>query len=109
MGLHIAIRKGHIMTKELLKAAEIRAFRSFLQALVMSIPAGFVVTPAMIQYFNIDYVYAILAIVLNCALYALGSFITCIVGGLPEVELQETLYSLDNVVYEDEEEDDADY
>lgn len=93
------------MTKELLKAAEIRALRSFLQALVMSIPAGFVVTPAMIQYFNIDYIYAILAIVINCALYALGSFVTCIVGGLPEVELQETLYSLDNVVDDEYEED----
>ena len=97
------------MTKELLKAAWIRAYRSFLQALVSQIPAGFVITPAMIQYFKVSYFYVILAIVFNAVLYALTSFATCIIGGLPEVELQETLYSLDNVVYADEEEDDADY
>lgn len=84
------------MNKELLKAAWIRAYRSFLQAIVSQIPAGFIITPAMIQYFKISYVYVILAILCNAALYALASFITCIVGGLPEVQLAETLYALDN-------------
>ena len=68
----------------------------------MSIPAGFVITPAMIQYFNIEHVYVILAIVANCALYALGSFATCIIGGLPEVNLAETLYDLDNDPFDEE-------
>lgn len=82
--------------KELLKAAWIRAYRSFLQAIVSQIPAGFIITPAMIQYFKVGYIYVILAVLCNAALYALASFITCIVGGLPEVKLQQTLYSLDN-------------
>ena len=84
------------MNKELLKAAWVRAYRSFLQALVAQIPAGFVITPAMIQYFKISYIYVILAIMANAALYAFTSFITCIVGGLPEVKLKDTLHALDN-------------
>lgn len=32
------------MNKELLKAAWVRAYRSFLQAIVAQIPAGFVIT-----------------------------------------------------------------
>lgn len=83
------------MNKELLKAAWIRAYRSFLQAIVSQIPAGFIITPAMIQYFKISYVYVILAILCNAALYALTSFITCIVGGLPEVNLASTLEAFD--------------
>lgn len=84
------------MNKELLKAAWVRAYRSFLQALVAQIPAGFVITPAMIQYFKVGYIYVILAVVCNAALYGLASFVTCIVGGLPEVDLSHTLYALDN-------------
>lgn len=76
------------MNKELIKAAWVRAYRSFFQALVAQIPAGFVITPAMIQYFKVSYLYVLIAIVANAALYALASFATCIVGGLPEVEMQ---------------------
>ena len=97
------------MNKELLKAAWVRAYRSFLQAIVAQIPAGFVITPAMIQYFKIGYVYIIVAIICNAALYGLTSFITCVVGGLPEVQLEQTLYDLDNdphVEEDDEEEGD---
>lgn len=91
------------MNKELLKAAWVRAYRSFLQALVAQIPAGFVITPAMIQYFKIGYIYVILAVVGNAALYGLASFVTCVVGGLPEVQLTETLYALDNDPDEEDE------
>ena len=97
------------MNKELLKAAWVRAYRSFLQAIVAQIPAGFVITPAMIQYFKVGYIYIILAVIGNAVLYALASFVTCIVGGLPEVNMAETLYALDNEPYdEDEDEDDED-
>lgn len=92
------------MNKELLKAAWVRAYRSFLQALVAQIPAGFVITPAMIQYFKIGYIYVVVAVVCNAALYGLASFITCIVGGLPEVELTNTLYALDNDPEDEDEE-----
>ena len=56
------------MDRELLKAAWVRAYRSFLQAIVAQIPGGFVVTPAMIQYFKITYVYVILAIIANAVI-----------------------------------------
>lgn len=93
------------MNKELLKAAWVRAYRSFLQAIVAQIPAGFVITPAMIQYFKVGYFYVIVAIICNAALYGFASFVTCIVGGLPEVPMYHEL------VYEDPEEDsdDEDY
>lgn len=96
------------MDRELLKAAWVRAYRSFLQAIVAQIPGGFVITPAMIQYFKITYVYVILAIIANAAIYAFVSFVTCIAGGLPEVNVAKTLDSLDNIpdlsVEEDDEE-----
>jgi hypothetical protein len=94
----------------LLKAAWIRAYRSFLQAIVAQIPAGFVITPAMIQYFKIGYIYVIIAILCNAAIYSFTSFVTCMVGGLPEVNLADTLYALDNEPHNEEEdvEDDED-
>lgn len=84
------------MDKELLKASWVRAYRSFLQGIIAQIPAGFVITPAMIQYFKIGYIYVILAILANAALYATTSFATCLIGGLPEVNTLNTLYALDN-------------
>lgn len=94
------------MDRELLKAAWVRAYRSFLQAIVAQIPGGFVVTPAMIQYFKITYIYVILAIIANAAVYAFVSFVTCIAGGLPEVNVAKTLDSLDNIPDPSVEEDD---
>lgn len=80
------------MDRELLKAAWVRAYRSFLQAIVAQIPAGFVITPAMIEYFKVSYLYVLLAIIANAALYALASFITCMLGGLPEVDYQKHIH-----------------
>lgn len=94
------------MDKELLKAAWIRAYRSFFQGLVALIPTGFVITPAMIQYFKIEYIYVILAILANAALYSLISFATCLIGGLPEVKLTKTLYAYDNKPEEEPDEKD---
>lgn len=96
------------MNKELVKAAWVRAYRSFFQAIVAQIPAGFVITPAMIQYFKISYIYVILAVIGNAALYGLASFVTCIVGGLPEVQLSNTLDALDNDPLDEDEEDEYD-
>lgn len=93
------------MNKELVKAAWVRAYRSFFQAIVAQVPGGFVITPAMIQYFKISYIYVILAVIGNATLYGLVSFITCIVGGLPEVQLEQTLYDLDNDPHTEEEDE----
>ena len=98
------------MNKNLLKAAWVRAYRSFLQAIVAQIPAGFVITPAMIEYFKVSYLYVLLAIIANAALYALASFITCMLGGLPEVEYKQHIYMdaeepLDSFIVEEGETD----
>lgn len=93
------------MNKELVKAAWVRAYRSFFQAIVAQIPGGFVITPAMIQYFKISYIYVILAVIGNATLYGFVSFITCIVGGVPEVQLEQTLYDLDNDPHNEEEDE----
>ena len=79
------------MDKTLIRASFVRAYRSFLQAIVAQIPGGFVVTPAMIQYFKIDYIYVVLAVLINALIYAAVSFATCIIGGLPEVNATELL------------------
>lgn len=79
------------MDKTLIRASLIRALRSFLQAIVAQVPAGFVVTPAMIQYFKVGYLYVILAIIINALIYGAVSFATCIIGGLPEVNAGELL------------------
>lgn len=96
------------MNNELIKAAWVRAYRSFLQAIVAQIPAGFIITPAMIQYFKISYIYVIIAVICNAALYGFASFVTCIVGGLPEVALADTLCAYENDPEDiDEDEDEA--
>lgn len=79
------------MDKTLIRASFIRAFRSFLQAIVAQVPAGFIVTPAMIQYFKVGYLYVILAVLVNAFIYGAVSFATCIIGGLPEVNATELL------------------
>ena len=79
------------MDKTLIRASLIRALRSFLQAIVAQVPAGFVVTPAMIQYFQVGYLYVVLAVLINALIYGAVSFATCIIGGLPEVNATELL------------------
>lgn len=69
------------------KCALARFFWTFLQALVGTIPAGFTITPAMIQYFQIDYVYVILAWIGTALLTAFVSLVTCHFRNLPEVDL----------------------
>lgn len=73
------------MKKELVKASFIRALRTFLQVLAMSLPTGFIVTPAMIQHFDKGLLWTVLAWVATALLSGIGSFLTGIVGGLPEV------------------------
>ena len=82
------------MTKEWLKAALIRALKTFAQAMVAQIGAGSI---GIVQF---DWIGALSV----SAMAAVLSLFTSI-AGLPEVELQETLYSLDNVINEEEEED----
>ena len=73
------------MKKELVRASFVRALRTFLQVLTMSLPTGFIVTPAMIQHFDRGLLWTVLAWLATALLSALGSFLQGILGGLPEV------------------------
>ena len=73
------------MKKELAKASLVRAYRTFLQALVSTVPAGGVVTPIMIEKFSIKgFVYVVVAWVASALIAALMAFLMGL-GGLPEV------------------------
>lgn len=78
--------KGKTMTKEWVKAALIRAIKTFAQAMVAQIGAG------SIGIVEFNWVPALSV----SAMAAVLSMFTSI-AGLPEVQLANTLYSLDNV------------
>ena len=75
----------HLQTKALLKAAGIRALRTLVQTLGGTIPAGFAVTPVMIQNANWNYLHVFLAWLATGIVTAFASFCTALVTGLPEV------------------------
>ena len=89
----------------LIKCSLIRSLRTFLQALVMTLPAGGVVTVNFIQSFDwVSFLYMVLAWIANALLIAFGTFVTCIKGGLPEVDLAD-----DDLEFFDEEEEEDEY
>lgn len=75
------------------KAAGIRALRTFLQVILAVWTAGQLIT-------EVDWKFLLMS-AFSSAVY---SMLTSILAGLPEVQLADTLYSLDN-----EGEEDADY
>ena len=86
------------MTKEFWKAALIRALKTVCQTAIATIGTSMVIT-------DVNWTYVLSA----SALAGILSLLTSISVGLPEVQLAETLYSLDNEPYVDEldeEEDD---
>ena len=101
------------MNNETIKAALIRAMHAFWQALAALVPAGVVITPAMIKALDWRILYVVLAWLATALLAAALSFIKSMAVGMPEVKLTETLYDLDNKVdpdeAEDEDEDEAIY
>ena len=84
------------MTKEFWKAALIRALKTVCQTAVATIGTAMVVT-------DVDWVYVVSASLLAGSL----SLLTSISVGLPEVQLIDTLYALDNDPddYDDEEDE----
>ena len=89
------------MTKEFWKAAGIRALRTFIQVILAVLTAGQLIT-------EVDWKLVLLS-AFSSAVY---SMLTSILAGLPEVQLADTLYELDNdgeidpdYIVEDEEED----
>ena len=80
---------------EFWKAAAIRAFRTFLQVILAVWTAGQLITEVDWKFLRLS--------AFSSAVYSL---LTSILAGLPEVNLQNTLYDLDNDPDEDDEEDD---
>ena len=78
------------MSKDFWKAALIRALKTVCQTAVATIGTAMVIT-------DVDWVYVISA----SALAGILSLLTSISTGLPEVQLADTLYALDNLGDED--------
>lgn len=83
------------MTLEFWKAAGIRALRTFIQVILAVWTAGQLIT-------EVDWKFLLLS-AFSSAVY---SVLTSILSGLPEVNLTDTLYALDNEPYDEEEEED---
>ena len=84
------------MNYEFWKAALIRAVRTFLQVILAVWTAGQLIT-------EVDWKFLLLS-AFSSAVYSL---LTSVLAGLPEVNLTQTLYDLDNDPEEDDDEDDV--
>lgn len=75
--------------KEFLRAAAIRAIRTVAETLGSTIPAGFIITPVMIEQANWTYFYIILAWLGTGLLSGIASFLLAVATGLPEAAEKE--------------------
>lgn len=89
------------MDKKVWKAALIRAMHAFWQTLAAVLPVGVVVTPAMIKELDWSILYVVLAWLATALIAAVFSFIKSMAAGMPEVQLEKTLYDLDNIADEE--------
>ena len=85
------------MNLEFWKAAGIRALRTFIQVILAVWTAGQLIT-------EVDWKFVLLS-AFSSAVY---SILTSILAGLPEVNLTDTLYALDNEPYDEEGDEDED-
>ena len=83
------------MTREFWESALIRAIRTVCQTAIATIGTAVVLV-------DVNWMYVISA----SALSGILSILTSIATGLPEVNLQQTLYDLDNDPDDDEEDED---
>ena len=81
-------------TLDFWKAAGIRALRTFIQVILAVWTAGQLIT-------EVDWKF----VLLSAASSAVYSILTSILSGLPEVALADTLYALDNVPNDEEEDE----
>ena len=90
-----------------IKYALIRALKTTCQELATTIPAGIIVTPVMVQHFDIAVAYVIIAWLCTGLLGGVASLLTSVATGLPEVEYKNSLYQyhdepIDSEVVDDE-------
>lgn len=83
------------MTLDFWKAAGIRALRTFIQVILGVWSAGQLIS-------EVDWKLVLLS-AFSASVYSL---LTSVLSGLPEVNLTDTLYALDNEPYDEEEEED---
>lgn len=86
------------MSKDFWKCALIRAIKTVCQTAIATIGTAMVIT-------DVNWLYVLSA----SALSGILSILTSLSVGLPEVDLAETLYALDNDPNEEDEELDAEY
>ena len=86
------------MTKDFWKAAGIRALKTVCQTAIATIGTAIVVT-------DVHWMYVLSA----SALSGILSILTSIATGLPEVDLANTLYALDNDPYNEDEDEEGDF
>ena len=88
------------MNKDFWKALLMRSVHAIWETAVSTLPATIVITPAMIEHFDLETVLGIFYVVLAWALTSVFSGVLSAIksakAGMPEVQLAETLYSLDN-------------
>ena len=82
------------MNKEFWKATGIRCLRSFISVIMGGWTAGTLIT-------EVDWKLTFLA-AFSTTVYI---FLACVLAGLPEVKLADTLYALDNDPFEDDDEE----
>lgn len=92
------------MTEKLIKASLIRALYTACESLISTLPAGFVVTPVMIQSLDWSFLYVVLAWIATALFAGFCAFVRAVVAGLPEVEKD----IMDDEDFEDEEGDEDD-
>lgn len=100
------------MNDAIVRASFVRALRTAIDYIIGSIPAGVVITPAMIESFDFHHTMIVVIAWLATGLLTCGTaFLLGIRSGLPEVEpaveyTDEDVENLDLPEYKDEEYDD---
>lgn len=89
-----------------IKYALIRAVKTTCQELATTIPAGIIITPVMVQHFDISFLYVAVAWLLTGILGGLASLLTSIATGLPEVKYEQHLHMQADEPVDSEVEDD---
>lgn len=84
------------------KAIFMRAWHAVWETAAATLPASIIITPAMIEHFDCKVFYVVLAWIATALMAGVFSIVKSLAAGVPEVNLQQTLYDQ----YNDPEDDD---